>query len=318
MDTWFFPDVEDSNIITFLKTYEGILADLLSFCRQDEIGDLHEGYWVDHWFYNLDLIDIFLMIYPDRLRELLLEKRVYTFYDNPDVVQPRARKIVLVNDKVRQYDAVVRDQEKVEMIASRTEDPSKVRTQFGNGEVYFTNLLGKLLCIIANKIATLDPEGIGIEMEADKPGWCDSLNGLPGLLGSSLCETLELRRACQWLLDSLSRIEFPDSKSFPLFEELYTFIEGLNTAIEKRLNSTQENRALVFWDESHALKETFRATTRLGIHGREREMGLAQVRGFLQNCIRLLDTIFADTPPDKLYHDTGVPYTYFINDVVLS
>jgi hypothetical protein len=383
MDTWFFPDIEDSNIITFLNliqadgynpqivqgltfiaddvegvktwlsnlvpdettfqalvalvtgsftpgefimkleecpeqvagVYEDILADLLSFCRQNEVGDLHEGYWVDHWFYNLDLIDAFLMIFPDQLRELLLEKRVYTFYDNPDVVQPRTRKIMLVGGQVRQYEAVVRDREKMEMIAARAKDPCKVRTRFGSGEVYSTNLLGKLLCVIANKMATLDPEGIGTEMEADKPGWCDSLNGLPGLLGSSLCETLELRRACRWLLDSLSEIGLADSDPFPLFEELYTFIEGLNTAIEKRLDSVQENRALVFWNESHTLKETFRATTRPGIHGKEREMELGQVRGFLENCLRLLDAIFAETPRDKLYHDTGVPYTYFINEV---
>jgi len=383
-ETWFFPEIEDSNIITFLnltqtdgynplimkgltfvaddvegvktwlsdlvqeetasrsllalvtkpftpgefimkleecadraeEPYEKILAGLFSFCRQNEIGDLHEGYWVDHWFYNLDLIDAFLMIFPERLRELLLGKKVYTFYDDPDVVQPRAKKLMLVNGRIRQYDAVVRDQEKVKLIRSRTRDACKVRTQFGRGEVYSTNLLGKLLCIIANKIATLDPEGIGIEMEASKPGWCDSLNGLPGLLGSSLCETLELQRASRFLLDSLSQIDADDSESFPLFEELCIFIDGLNAAIEKRLNSDQENRALVFWDESHTLKEVFRAATRLGIRGQEREIALGQIKKFIENCLCLLDAIFADTPRDKLYHDTGVPYTYFINEVV--
>ncbi|MFS8213443.1 hypothetical protein [Paenibacillus polymyxa] len=33
----------------------------------------------------------------------------------------------------------------------------------------------------AIKLSTLDPEGLGIEMEAGKPGWNDSMNGLPGL-----------------------------------------------------------------------------------------------------------------------------------------
>jgi len=42
---------------------------------------------------------------------------------------------------------------------------------------------------LANKAASLDPSGIGIEMEANKPNWYDSLNGLPGLLGSSISET---------------------------------------------------------------------------------------------------------------------------------
>lgn len=384
LDTWFFPEAEDHNIITFLNltqtdgynplvvngltfvaddvegvkrwlsdlvpdevaregllalvnrqftpgefimalearaaqvelSYEEILADLLPLCRRGEIGALHEGYWIDHWFYNLDLLDTFLMIYPDRLREILLEKKVYTFYDDPDVVQPRAEKTVLVNDRVRQYGAVVRDQEKQEMIRSRAKDPCKVCTQFGRGEVYFTTLLGKLLCIIVSKIATLDPEGIGVEMEAGKPGWCDSLNGLPGLFGSSLCETLELVRACRFLLDSLSQDDFVESESLALFEELYTFISGLSGAIKKRLASMEPGRAFVFWDESHTLKEAFRAATRLGIHGQERPMSLGQVKGFLQNCLRLLEAIFDRLPRSRLFHDTGIPYTYFINEVV--
>ena len=383
-DTWFFPEVEDSDVITFLnltqtdgynplivkdltfiaddvegvrtwlsshvpdeatvqtllalvtkpftpgefimqleecaerveKPYAKVLAELLALCRPNETGYLHAGYWADHWSYNLDLVDTFRMIYPDRLREFLLGKKAYTFYDDPDIVQPRAKKIMLVNGQVRQYDAVIRDQEKVKMIQARAKDPSQVRTRFGNGEVYHTNLLGKLLCIIANKMATLDPEGIGIEMEAGKPGWCDSLNGLPGLLGSSLCQTFELQRACRSLLDSLSEIDLADSASFPLFEELYNFIDGLNTAIEERLGSVRQNRAWFFWDESHTLKEAFQATTRLGVHGQEREITLEQIRDFLENCLRLLDATFTGAPRDKLYHPTGVPYTYFINEVV--
>ncbi len=30
-----------------------------------------EGYWIDHWTYNLDLIDSYLAVYPDRLHDLL-------------------------------------------------------------------------------------------------------------------------------------------------------------------------------------------------------------------------------------------------------
>lgn len=35
-----------------------------------------EGYWVDHWFYNLDLLHSYLAIYPDRKDELLFDKTV--------------------------------------------------------------------------------------------------------------------------------------------------------------------------------------------------------------------------------------------------
>jgi hypothetical protein len=30
------------------------------------------------------------------------------------------------------------------------------------------------------KFSTLDPYGMGIEMEGGKPGWNDAMNGLPG------------------------------------------------------------------------------------------------------------------------------------------
>ena len=36
------------------------------------------------------------------------------------------------------------------------------------------------------KFSTLDPYGMGVEMEGGKPGWNDAMNGLPGILGSSM------------------------------------------------------------------------------------------------------------------------------------
>ena len=64
-------------------------------------------------------------------------------------------------------------------------------------------------------------------MEAGKPGWLDSLNGLPGIFGSSLNETLEIERACQMLPDSLSE-DSPDAQ--PVFEELAQLIRDLSGA----------------------------------------------------------------------------------------
>ena len=37
------------------------------------------------------------------------------------------------------------------------------------------------LCILGMlKFSTLDPFGMGVEMEGGKPGWNDAMNGLPG------------------------------------------------------------------------------------------------------------------------------------------
>lgn len=297
------------------QDYDEIVAVLLSFCKQNDVGALHEGYWVDHWTYNLDLIDNFLTIFPERLKEILVDKYVYTFYDNPDIVMPRSKKYVLVNGKVRQYDAVIRDQDKIALIASRESDHRKVRTEYGRGEIYSTNLLVKLLCIITNKISSLDPDGIGMEMDAGKPGWNDPLNGLPGLVASSLCETLELKRACSFLSDAISKIEMNDDESVRLFEDLHIFIIELMEAIEKRLDSADKKRAFIFWDESHRIKEAYREKTRFGISGTGREMKISTVKDFLNECMELLDALFSDIPPDKVFHKNGVCYTYFLNEV---
>ncbi|MEW6718454.1 MAG: cellobiose phosphorylase [Chloroflexota bacterium] len=300
-----------------VESYEDILGKLLPLCRPNEIGGLHEGYWIDHWFYNLDLIESYISIYPDRIRELLLDKRVYTFYDNPDVVQPRAKKCILVNGKVRQYRAVVRHPEKVRLIYSRSEDACKVRTGYGTGEIYYTNLLVKLLCLVANKVASLDPQGIGIEMEAGKPGWCDSLNGLPGLFGSSVCETLELIRTCRLLLEYLSTADVLASEIQKVFEELYTFIMGLTKIIDTRLASKQADRGLVYWQEGNNLKEEYRGKVIFGIKGEEREMTIGEIRDFITKYLRLLEAGLTESSDKKLYHpQSGVPFTYFINEVV--
>ncbi len=297
------------------QEYERILGELLLFCRQNDVGDLGEGFWVDHWTYNLDLIDNFLAIHPERLEEILIDRKIYTFYDNPDIVLPRDKKYVLVDGRARQYNAVIRDPEKLQMIKSRREYPTRVRTKQGSGHIYQTNLTVKLLSIAANRIATLDPQGIGIEMEADKPGWCDSVNGLPGLLGSSLCETIELGRLCRFLRESLDKLRLENNASILLYEELYEFMAGLIRVMERRLNSKGRERTLAYWEESNRLKERYREKTKMGISGRERKMTVAEVKLFLDTCLGLLNEIFKPENKNKVFHKNGACYTYFINEV---
>ena len=296
------------------REYERILGKILLFCRQNDVGDLHEGFWVDHWTYNLDQIDSFLAIYPERLEEILINHKIFTFYDNPDIVLPRDKKYVLVNGRARQYNAVIRDPKKLRLIKSRREYPTRVRTKYGRGHIYQTNLLVKLLSIAANKIATLDPQGIGIEMEADKPGWCDSVNGLPGLLGSSLSETLELERLCRFLWESLDKLKLKDDASVLLYEELYEFMAGLIRAMRRRLDCKDPEKTLVYWEESNRLKERYREKTKMGISGRERKMTVVEMKLFLDACLGLLSEIFKPKNKNKVFHKNGVCRTYFINE----
>src|SRR5207302_4668253 len=126
--------------------------------------------------------------------------------------------------------AVVVDPEKRAMIRRRAVDPSKVRTKNGAGAVYKTSLLGKILALMAMKAASLDPFGMGLEMEADKPGWCDSLNGLPGLFGSSMSESFELLRWARFLRRYLP-VLLGDGDKLPVAREISEFMKAAGEAL---------------------------------------------------------------------------------------
>ncbi|MCX5705387.1 MAG: cellobiose phosphorylase, partial [Candidatus Omnitrophica bacterium] len=181
--------IEESKIKLLISEDEAIRV-LLSHSFKTQEAQHGEGFWTDHWTYNLDLIDNYLGVYPEKLRELIFEKKVFTFFDNSQIVQPRSAKYTLYNGKPRQLKSVVECVEKQELIKSRKDRPNVVRVQYGKGEIYQTTLINKLVCLMSNKLASLDPFGVGIEMEANKPNWYDALNGLPALFGSSLSETL--------------------------------------------------------------------------------------------------------------------------------
>ncbi|WDC85151.1 hypothetical protein PL321_06595 [Caloramator sp. mosi_1] len=149
----------------------------------EEVDAVHgEGYWTDHWTYNLDLIENYLEVYPDKKKDLLFNEYDYTYFDDCEVVLPREKRYVLSNGKVRQYNSLVADKDKKKIIEDRKEYKNIMRDKKGFGEIYKTNLMVKLLNLAVVKFATVDPKGMGIEMEAGKPGWYDALNGLPGLL----------------------------------------------------------------------------------------------------------------------------------------
>ena len=297
-----------------LVSREQFLGELLPLCSPVNVGGLHEGYWIDHWFYNLDLIESYLAIHPDGIDDLFLGDLKYTFFDNPDVVQPWEKKLKVRDGNIRQYQAVRRDQEKTDLIASRERDPNLVRVDYGRGSVYRTNLLVKLISVLANKIATLDPFGVGIEMEAGKPGWCDSLNGLPGLFGSSVCETLELIRLCRILLNVLNKIQYSQAAPIYIYQELQDLIGLVSDQIGKYQKDNTSDRSLDFWRATHSARERYLNQTRLGINGNEATVKLEEIKEFVGSCQTFLESIFEESKIVELSKG-GVPYTYFINKI---
>lgn len=304
------------DIILFIKetkiklkvSYDEFLNILLSHSLKNQEAEHGEGFWTDHWTYNLDLLGSYLGVYPEKLKEIIFEKRAFTFYDNTETVRARHEKYVLKEGKVRQLHAVGPSNAKRGMIRKRATQPHSVRTQYGQGEIYKTTLINKLLCLLANKLASLDPFGCGIEMEADKPNWFDALNGLPGLLGSSLNETFELKRLALLIKETTEK---SGREKISITEETHNFLINLDALIREYLNSGSDKKDYQYWDKSYSLKEEYRQKTRLGLSGKEWEMETVQLLNLLNKCLEKLESGI-NRGLDK---QKNIYYAYFINEV---
>lgn len=268
-----------------------------------------EGFWIDHWTYNLDLLESYAAVYPDKLRNLFVDRRDFTYFDNDHVVQPRAKKTVRRADgAIRQMHAVIADPEKQELLRRRTENRNAVRTRLGTGGIYRTSLLAKVLGLLTVKAASLDPFGVGLEMEAEKPGWCDALNGMPGIFGSSVNESFELRRWVQFLSERLDQL-LPDGESHKVAEEVAEFLK----AVREALALAKMDDFYRTWDALTSLKERFREKTRLGVTGEESELSKTEIQSFLTTLGQVLDAGL-----EQAFQKDGLCVTYFINEVVDS
>jgi hypothetical protein len=147
------------------------------------------------------------------------------------------------------------------------------------------------------KFATLDPEGLGIEMEAGKPGWCDALNGLPGLFGSSMAETYELLRLLRALADVLER----SGRPVPFPEEAAVLLRNVLAHMDSDLDPFDR------WDAIAGERESYRGATRLGFRGDSVRIDAAP----LLSDLRKLMGFTAEAIERAVAMNDGFPPTYF-------
>lgn len=267
------------------------LSGVLALSRQNIEAAFGEGFWSDHWTYNLDLVEGYLEVFPDKLAELLFGDESYTFYDSPAYVLPRSEKYVISGGKVRQYGALLEDEEKLHRLHRKAGDTQWLRTEGGTGEIYRTSLFVKMLSLALNKFATLDPYGMGVEMEGNKPGWNDAMNGLPGLFGSGMSETFELKRVLVFMLEALESLGVPEAEaaggivSLPV--EIALLLEQVLSAVTKLLAGGLDEFG--YWDTVASARETYRESIRFGINGEQAEVGLAVIREALGKFLDKVD-----------------------------
>lgn len=291
-----------------LSRRDAVIAAVLSFAQREPVADFREGYWVDHWFYNLDLIENYLYFYPDKLADLFTKKS-FVFWDDQFRVLNQSDRYLIRHNQVVQGESVVSDEKKKQLISYRNSFRNFLHVR--GSRVYQTHLAEKLLTIILNKSATLDAYGVGVEMEAGKPGWCDSLNGLPALFGSSLSETIELKRACQLVLKGIEGLTDSGTRELFFAKETTDFFSELASLLKLYFSIQESKRDYFWWQKANLSKERFRKKTFSFLSGRFECLAIEKIKEFLVQMVKKLDLGISRAYCDK----RNVPYTYFRYEV---
>ena len=282
---------------------KAILNDVLEASTQQVEANFGEGYWVDHWTYNVDLLESFSSIYPDE-EEALLFNDSYGYFHSPVFVEPRSEKYCYIEEgKIRQYGAID--------LKALKETCDKQGIDLGKtdwlkdekGNVIHTTLANKIIQLVLVKFSTLDSLQMGIEMECEKPGWNDAMNGLPGLFGSGLSETVELLRLLRYGKNHLA--PFAD-RSLSLMEGQYDFFKGLETLVEQLANGKIDRFS--YWDNATSLRETLRARYRNNGESATKEVQIAEILKVLD----LMENVLVDGIKRAKEAGNGILPSYLI------
>ena len=249
------------------ERYENkLFSGIMDIAEEEICADFKEGYWSDHWTYNLDLIEDYLAVFPEKEREMLFEGD-YTYFAPQARVLPRARRYVKTKNGIRQYHFLEYGETAEDGgTQGKSAFPSKNQIlRDRSGKVIHATLIEKLLLLCTIKFATLDPYGMGVEMEGGKPGWYDALNGLPGMLGSSMAESFELLRMIVYVTGALKR----HTGELRLSRELYELLAELQKISEEEEPKLRQSDGAVmsFWNRINDAKEAYRSKVYGGMSG---------------------------------------------------
>ncbi len=271
-----------------------VLEIIMKYATQHIDVDFGEGFWSDHFTYNLDLVKSYQYVYPDKMDDLLYGRKDYCYYNAPYYVIPRHEKYgIIEGGKIRQYEA----------IAKKTGfDGQWLKNE--NGEVVKTDLFNKMLTLVLTKFMNLDAFGLGIEMEGERPGWNDALNGLPGLFGSGMSETVELLRCVRFLQEEVDRKDKDEETT--LLQVTSNLIQSLKAILK------DEPEAFERWDRVNEVKEHYRKETADRMSGAETGVTFAELTEVLGQMASILQA----GVESALEIGNGLMPSYFINEVV--
>lgn len=268
---------------------QSFTAKVICASHSEPNADFGEGYWCDHWTYNLDLIETYLSVYPEEKQQLLFGENTCRWYDTKVLVNPRQKRYVMTENGLRQYYALDEQPKKTNRKWMRTADGQEARS----------SVMEKLLLLCAMKTATLDAAGMGVEMEGGRPGWYDALNGLPGLFGSSMAETCELARLLRFTADALDQ---NPSHRIELYDEVAELIDSVADILHNVTDPFER------WDRMNTLKERYREVTMYGFRGKRQYLAWFN----LSERIRTMEKAVSEGIEKAKAMNGGLLPTYFI------
>jgi hypothetical protein len=123
---------------------------------------------------------------------------------------------------------------------------------------------------------------MGVEMEGGKPGWNDAMNGLPGLFGSGMSETFELKRLVDFICDNITLVE-----ELALPTEIYRLL--INIAGMVSIAAKDGLDDFIYWDRVTMLREQFRDQVRFGTEGSEQKVNTKDLLAIFSSFLAKLD-----------------------------
>ena len=238
---------------------------------------------------------------------MLWDSAKIPFFLSPSVLKPRSSRYTLVDDAhrpgkktVRIYNAVSQWGEvdfppaRHKALMTIFKDPNYVSSADGTAGVWHQTAqektfkvapVTKLAMLALLKFSTLDPQGMGVEMEGGKPGWNDAMNGLPGIIGSGMAETYELLLIIRYVRNVVH--QYRRSGSFP--KEFSDLLDGLSTALgEYEASDRTLADDFTYWDTSNNLRELYREETMAVFDG-------TMIEWSAKHMVSFLDTVESKT-----------------------
>jgi hypothetical protein len=172
------------------------------------------------------------------------------------------------------------------------------------------------------KFATRDPLGMGIEYEGGRPGWNDALNGLPGMIGSGMPETFELKLLLTYIRDVTTRFQRPIIIPIELAQLIELISTSLDVLDESEANESDLHDTIKvpkdlfeYWDRVASAREAYRGASTFS--GKTQEYSSVTVDKIVTRWLRQLEYGIQRAQSIGPYkakennNDIDIPPTYF-------